>query len=141
MSVNASHDAYLAVVLSTRHRVGEDYSKKDRQMLSGLAQAARSVGDLPPLVDGVSNHELRSALGDLRHRQQACIASGMRAEVAAIMTQWPIPEATLGWEQRRHVATARPSTAAPDHTAFVEQSTAWRGALSRARAALLSASH
>ena len=137
MSANVSHDACLAVVLSTRHRNGEDYSEEERQQLSALAAAARSIGDLPTIVDGVPNQHLRGALQDLRHLQRSCIAGGMRSEVVAIMTQWPIPEATLGWEQRRHVAVG-PSADDPSPRTFVEQPTVWRSAFSRARHALQS---
>ena len=136
MSTNVSHDEGLSVVLGTSHRNDDDYSDKDRQLLSALVGAAKSVGDLST----TSNQDLRGALQDLRHLQRTCIASGLRSEVVAIMTQWPIPEATLGWEQRRHVARVRPSTAAPNRMASVEQSTAWRCAFARARHALLTPS-
>ena len=138
MSVNVSHDACLAVVLSTGHASGQDYSDGDRRLLTTLAETARTVGEMPTTLDDAPNHDLRTALRGLRHLQHDCIANGMRSEVVAIMTQWPIPQSTLGWEQRRHVAVAHPGLGVSRHMAFAERSPTWRSAFSRGRGALMS---
>ena len=141
MPVDVSHDACLAVVLSTAHRTIDAYRDADRRRLEALAAAARSLQGLS-VVDarGMANTEMRGALMDLRQLQQSCITGAMGKEVVAIMTQWPIPEGILAWEERRHAANVRSMLAAKINSTPVGPSTAWCSAFTRARHALASPS-
>lgn len=141
MSVDVSHDACLAVVLSTAHRRIDAYPEKDRRQLEALAAAARSLQGLSVVdSDGMPNTEIRGAVAHLRQLQQSCITGAMGKEVAAIMTQWPAPEGILAWEQRRQAANVRSMVGARVGSTPVGQSPAWRSAFARARHALASPS-